>query len=190
MVIPTREHLDAVKRMLVGDIYTGRGSRQRNLPKSPFCNIYKFSQYGRSTSIEHYRKYIRASSTLRSAIWTLSGCRLLCHCTRVQDCHSDVLKGEFPRQFPCAYDRGALGQRSPSEKVMSFLAELRCEPESDEGSTADEGAPSRGAGCCVRGHPMQVGLGYTARDFCDGQSLASPGLKIACILRRNAGRQW
>ena len=23
--------------------------------------------------------------------------------------------------------------------------------------------------------PMQVGVGYTARDYCDGQSLASPG---------------
>ena len=31
--IPTREHLDRVKRWTVGDTYVGRGSRQRNLPK-------------------------------------------------------------------------------------------------------------------------------------------------------------
>ena len=49
---------------------------------------------------------------------------------------------------------------------MSFLAELRCEPERDEGSTADEGALPRGAG--------QIGLGHTARVFCEGHSLASP----------------
>ena len=36
-------------------------------------------------------------------------------------------------------------------------------------------APPKGSGFCGNGSPMQVGLGYTSRDFCDGQSLASPG---------------
>ena len=67
---------------------------------------------------------------------------------------------------------------SPSAKVMSFLAELRREPESDEGSTADEGAPSTGRGFCGRGLPCRSVLGHTARDFCDGQSLASPGRSV------------
>ena len=57
---------------------------------------------------------------------------------------------------------------------MSFLAELRREPESDEGSAADEGARPRGVAFCGSGLPVQVGLGHTARDYCDGQSLASP----------------
>ena len=74
-----------------------------------------------------------------------------------------------------------LGQPPPAA-VLSFLAELRCEPESDEGSTADEGVPTRGTGYCGHGPspsppplspPMHVG--YTARDHCDGQPLASMG---------------
>ena len=161
--------------LMVGDIYIGRGFGQRSLPKSWFCDIYKISQYGRTAAIEHYCKYLSENPGLRSATWTLTGCRLLCHCTRTQDCHADALIGEFKRQFPSSYDRIALGQPRPSARIMTFIAELRCEPESDEVSTADEGAPQRGAGFCGRGRPMQVGLGCTARDFCDGQSLASPG---------------
>ena len=43
MIVPTREHLDLVKKLLTGDIYVGRGSRQRQLPKSRFCNVFKVS---------------------------------------------------------------------------------------------------------------------------------------------------
>ena len=56
---------------------------------------------------------------------------------------------------------------------MSFLAELRREPESDEGST--EAHAPRGVGLWTWEAPMQVGLGHKARDFCDGELLASPG---------------
>ena len=90
----------------------------------------------------------------------------------MQDCHSDVLISEFKRKFPNACDRSTPRQAPPSARVMSFLADLRPEPESDEGST--EAPPPRGAGLWTWGAPMQVGLGHTARDFCDGQ-LASPG---------------
>ena len=43
---------------------------------------------------------------------------------------------------------------------------------SDEGSSADEGVPIGARNFCGGGPPVQVGLGYTSRDFCDGQSLA------------------
>ena len=55
------------------------------------------------------------------------------------------------------------------------MARLREEPESGEGSSPDEGVPPKMSGHCGKGQPMKVGVGYTQRDFCDGQSLASSG---------------
>ena len=49
------------------------------------------------------------------------------------------------------------------------------EPDSSGGSSADEEAKPPGAGWTGTGKPMQVGVGYTVRDLCDGQTLASPG---------------
>ena len=37
-----------------------------------------------------------------------------------------------------------------------------------------KGAPARGTGWVGTGKPMQIGSGYTRRDKCDGQTLASP----------------
>ena len=58
---------------------------------------------------------------------------------------------------------------------MNYLAELREEPDSSEGSSADEEAAAAGAGWTGTGKPVQIGVHYTVRDFSDGQSLASPG---------------
>ena len=55
------------------------------------------------------------------------------------------------------------------------MAKLREEPDSDEGSSPDEGVPGTSSGHRCEGEPMKVGVGYVQRDFCDGQSLASPG---------------
>ena len=55
------------------------------------------------------------------------------------------------------------------------MANLREEPESDDGSSPDEGVPGKHAGHRGVGKPRQVGVGYVQRDLCDGQSLASPG---------------
>ena len=63
----------------------------------------------------------------------------------------------------------------PEPEVLSFQAGLREEPESDDGSSPDEGVPSKMSGHLGKGHPMKIGVGYVQRDFCDGQSLASPG---------------
>ena len=55
------------------------------------------------------------------------------------------------------------------------MAKLREEPESDEGATPDDDAPGKFAGHRGGGEPMKVGVGYTQRELCDGQCLASPG---------------
>ena len=55
------------------------------------------------------------------------------------------------------------------------MARLREEPESDDGSSPDEGVPDKFV--CYRAidELMKVGVGNTQREICDGQSLAPPG---------------
>ena len=80
MVLPVRGHLDAIKRLLKGDIYIGRGSRQRSLAKSRFCKTFQVSQYGRLAAIAAFRDALVSDQKLHNSLWTLSGRRLVCHC--------------------------------------------------------------------------------------------------------------
>ena len=43
-----------------------------------------------------------------------------------------------------------------------------------KGSSPDEGVPEKGSEHRGIGPPIMVGVGYTQRELCDGQSLASP----------------
>ena len=175
LVVPVRGHLDSIKRLLRGDVYIGRGSRQRSLPKSRYCNTFKVSQVGRSLAISSFRQALLSDHVLLNSLWTLSGTRLVCHCRATEDCHGDVLIEEFKKLFPTAHDRNQPCGVPPGHEILSFLARLREEPESDEGSSPDEGVPEKFAGHRGNGSPMMVGVGYVQREFCDGQSLASPG---------------
>ena len=58
----------------------------------------------------------------------------------------------------------------PDPGILSFMGRVREEPESGGGSNPDEGASPKMSGHCGKGQPMKVGVGYTQRDFCDGQS--------------------
>ena len=165
MVLPVRGHLDAVKRLLKGDLYIGRGSRQRSLGKGRYCNNYKVSEFGRDVAITKFREMLLQDESMFRSLWTLSGRRLICHCRPTERCVT----------YPNAYDRTAHGENPPEPRVLSFMAKLREEPDSDDGSSPDEDAPGKSAGHRGRGEPMKVGVGYTQREFWDGQSLASPG---------------
>ena len=77
--------------------------------------------------------------------------------------------------YPAAHGRNQSCGAPPGPEILSFLAKLREEPESDEGSSPDEGVPDKFAGHRGNGPLMKVGVGYVQREFCDGQSLASPG---------------
>ena len=80
MVLPIRGCLDSVKRLLKGDLYIVRGSRQRSLTKSRYCNTFKVSEVGREMAIDKFRETLRQDQALHRSLWTLSGRRLLCHC--------------------------------------------------------------------------------------------------------------
>ena len=78
---------------------------------------------------------------------------------------------EFQKSFPDARMIALL----VTELSQSFMAKLREEPDSDDGSSPDEGVPGKSSGYRGQGEPMKVGVEYIQRGFCDGQSLACPG---------------
>ena len=112
---------------------------------------------------------------LQSTLWKLSGARLICHCSAKQACHADVIIEAYRSRFPNSFDRSSDNGETPASSVINYLALLRQEPESESGSSADEGVPGPGAGWVGSGDPMMVGSGYTSRTVCDGLSLSSPG---------------
>ena len=57
-VVPVRGHLDSIARLMSGDQYIGRGSRQRKLEKSHFSNPYKVSEYGRENAIRLFEQFL------------------------------------------------------------------------------------------------------------------------------------
>ena len=91
LVIPILAHLDSMKRLLKGDIYIGRGSKQRGLPRSRYCNNFKMSEHGRVAAIASFRDMLHQDSALHASLWTLSGTLLVCHCRANEACHGDVL---------------------------------------------------------------------------------------------------
>ena len=112
---------------------------------------------------------------LYSSLWTLSGTRLVCHCRANEACYGDVLVEEFRKTYPSVCDRYKFNVTPPAPAVLNFMARIREEPESDDGSSPDEGAPTKFSGHRGVGKRLQVDVGYVQRDLCDGQSLASPG---------------
>ena len=110
-----------------------------------------------------------------ASLWTLSGTRLVCHCRANEKCHGDVLVEEFRKSYPIACNRADGQGPPPDSRILDNVAKLREEPDSDDGSSPDEGVPDKHARYRGVGKPMQVGVGYVQRDLCDGQSLASPG---------------
>ena len=158
-----------------GDCCIGRGCRQRRLARSRFANPYKVAQVGREQTIDRFKKYLSSDLQMRSSLWILSGLRLVCHCGERQACHADSLIAAYTEMFPAACDSSDLEGAAPSSLQLNYLARLREKVESDEGSSTDEGAAARGDCWSGLGRPLQVGVVYTVRDCCDGQSLASLG---------------
>ena len=175
-IVPERGCVELVRKFMQGDYYIGRGSRERNLKASVFGNPFKIAVYGRAGAIRRYEAMLRKDDDLLKRLPQLSGSRLVCHCRADQACHADSIIAVYRETFPLAYDRSnTTAAAAPSAEVLNRLAQQREVPESDDGSTADEGAPGRGSGWVGTCRPMQIGSGYTRRDICDGQSLASPG---------------
>ena len=146
--------------------------------------------YGRKEAIWRFGQKLQSDPVLRETLWTMSGLRLVCHCKPTQECHGDAIIREFRQHFPDAFDREAPVSEPPSSRVLNYLARLREEPESEADTSPDEGAPPKCTGWRGNGAPMLVGVGYTSREFCDGQSLASPGRWPVQQRRYPGSPQW
>ena len=179
LVVPVRGWLDGIRRLMCGDFYVGRGSTQRGLKRSEFCNDYLMSVNYRQEAIWRFEQKLKSDQELSESL-----------CTPTQDCHADAIIREFRSLYPGAHDRGDVSTGPPSSRVLNFLARLREEAPSEEGSSADENVPAKGAGWRGQGDPMMVGVGYTAREFCDGQSLASPGRWPVHLRRYPDSKPW
>ena len=156
-ILPVRGYMEDVKRLMVGDVYTGRrcgaarSLRLRATTKSSSTVSGHSLARGSSATVASPRRATRTTSSLVTAL------------------------------SPSSHDQEALPSYPPNARVLDCLAKLREEPPSDEGSWADEGAPFAGARWRGSGNQMMIGSGCTSREFCDGQSLASPGRwKTSC----------
>ena len=173
--VPIRGCLDNIKQLMAGDVYIGRGSRQRGLQSSVWTNDNKVSVYGRAAAVQQFGEKLRRENSWKDLLWTLSGVRLVCHCLPSQSCHGDEIVREYKNQQPAAFDREEEGGDPPEAAVLDYLSRLREVPMSDTESSADEDIPMARAGWIGTGEPMVIGSGYTRREVCDGMSLASPG---------------
>ena len=95
-------------------------------------------------AIDKFRETLRQDQALHRSLWTLSGRRLICHCRLHEKCHGDVLIQEFSNSYPQAYDRTTKAGNPADSRVLNYMSRLREEPDSEEGSSPDEGVPEKG----------------------------------------------
>ena len=55
-ILPVRGCLEEVGRLMRGDFYIGRGSRQRSPKRSTFANDFKVSEFGREIAISKFHE--------------------------------------------------------------------------------------------------------------------------------------
>ena len=133
--------LRAGTKVHAGDYYIG------TLEPSVFGNPFKVAVRGRIGAIRRCEGMLRKNDDLLKRLPQLSGFRLVCHCRANQACHADSIITVYKSLFPAAFNGEEISTATaPSAEVLSRLANLREVPDSDDGSTADEGAPARRAG--------------------------------------------
>ena len=98
-----------------GDVYIGRGYRQRGVNRN--CKV---ANYGRRAAIELFDRHLLSSPQLLEDLWTLSGCRLACHCRAEQDCHDDIITRQFGIRYPSAYDRNDPLSAAPNTNELQY----------------------------------------------------------------------
>ena len=174
MVVPTRAWVDEVKMLKQGDIYVGRGSKQRGLLPSFWANRYKVSKFGRDRAVELHRKEIQEDPQYGRRVHELSGKRLLCHCKPDEKCHAQNIQELFRDIFPHAYDPSGTA-RAPMASELDILAKAREDREESDESGLEDAEAQAPPGWSGTGKPMLIGSGYVERRLCDGQGLCSPG---------------
>ena len=125
-ILPIRAHVDEVKSLKKGDVYIGRGSKERLLMPSFWANRYKVARHGRTRCLALHKQEIEEDPQYERRIHELTGKRLLCHCRMNQSCHGDNLIQLYLQVCPNAYDR-RVTVRAPTSAELNALAEARNE---------------------------------------------------------------
>ena len=174
MVVPSRAWVDEVRTLKQGDIYVGRGSKQRGLLPSFWANRYKVSKFGRDRAVELHPKEVQEDPQYGRRVHELSGKRLLCHCKATEKCHAQNLQELFRDLYPHAFDPSG-SARTPLASELNILAKAREDREESDESGLEDAEAQAPPGWSGSGRPMVIGSGYVERRLCDGQSLCSPG---------------
>ena len=82
-----------------------RGSGQRRLAESHYCNPFTVAVCGRAGAIAWIGQHFLDDASLRSCLWSISGLQLICHCLDKEHGHANVLILEFsPRIQPHGHE--------------------------------------------------------------------------------------
>ena len=119
-----------------GDNRIGRGSRQRKLDESRYCNECKVSQSGRDVAIRKFKESSQSNQALQDGLLSLWGLRLVCHCRPQERCHDDAIIDEFLTLTPTAFDRSSnYLRRKPTSPPWSKVVDRFLEFPRTFGST-------------------------------------------------------
>ena len=173
MVFRIRAHLDSVERLLEGGENIGRGLGREHSQRAGAAITTKRPRL--VVTLQSLDSVMRSYKT-RSYMHPCGPCLVL-----VSSATAGQARGAT-EMFQSKNSERHILQRTiaqigppPDARILDYVARLREEPESGDGSSPDEGVPGKHAGHHGVGKPIQVGVGYVQRDFCDGRSLASPG---------------
>ena len=173
MVIPSRAWVDEVKTLKQGDVYVGRGSKQRGLLPSFWANRCKVSKFGRDRSVELHRAEIQEDPQHGLNVPELSGVAAV----PLQN-EREVPLVESPRLFrdwhPHAFDPSS-SERPPLSSELNILAKGREDREDSEESGLEGAEADAPQGWPGKSKHLVIGSGYVERRLFDGQGLCSPG---------------
>ena len=117
IVVQGRGHLDPIRQLVRGGNNNGEGCRHRSLPRSPYCNNYKVSEYSQGFVNPKFWEHVKQDTQLYAALWKLSGLRLVCHGPAALSCRRNHCGVQ--EIVPLAFDREASDPRHKAVPVKN-----------------------------------------------------------------------
>ena len=86
--------MEDVRSFMPGDFSSGKGAKHRGLAKKGlYCHDNQVSEFGRDAAINRFATMLDSGPILKSALWSMSGQRLICHHMASQRFHgADIMK--------------------------------------------------------------------------------------------------
>ena len=165
---PTRGYLEDIKKLtkvgLLGEAYPAASSATKS----------QAAKLGQAQAIAIFRDELQNNTELRETLWTLAGAKLVCRSKLRQECHGDVVIEEYAAMHPM-HSTGTvfmfLHWRQESWTAWLVPGKSQAPP---PGRLRTKALYRQGPAGAARASRLMISSGYTTRQFCDGQSLASP----------------